>query len=589
MKQIFCTLSLCLLFAAGVFSKPITEETALKAAVSVLNAHSEFRSASSDFTLVYTSPAGKYYVFNRGGNGFVIISADDAYEPVIAYSTTGNFDMDNHSPAFLWWMENVENQITEAAAANAPADEIKTAWKNLLNGGETALRAAQATTVGPLLATTWNQNSPYNNLCPVISGNNRYPTGCVATAMAQIMNYHKWPTTGQGSMAAYITKTNKISIPAIDFSQTTFQWSKMLNSYTSSSSDDSKNAVATLMYNCAVSVMMDFTAGGSASNNIDAGLSMVKYFGYDASLQVYFADDYKFSDWEAIVQQEINASRPVLFGGSSSTGGHSFVCDGYNNQYHINWGWGGVDDGWFALNSMKGYNSDNYIIAGIKKNAGGTAQPNMLVIKQLPLSCVASNDGKSLTVGSSFANIGLGTFNGTVAIILSGINNDNVLAYTAASGTIDGLTLDGEQVSYSYAPLEGVSINIPTTLANGDYRVRPAYKLTGASSYTFMKGQPGVIVQWNVTVQNGKVVNVLNGINSVEASVPALQVRYSGKNVILDGLDANERISLYDINGRMLQTLDSQGESAIISIDGMRAGVYIIATDKGKSAKFVAR
>jgi hypothetical protein len=209
------------------------------------------------------------------------------------------------------------------------------------------------TNAEPLLKTKWNQDAPYWDLCPM-DGSHRSYTGCVATAMAQIMNYYKHPTTRTSEIPAYTTRTNKFSIPTI-IGTTDYNWENMLNSYSSSSTDLQKNAVATLMYHCGVSLEMDYTsyASGAYSSNVVRALRT--YFGYKQSISHRIRNDYDDTSWHTILRTELDAGRPVYYSGYDENFGHAFVCDGYkknNNYFHFNWGWGGLCDGWFLTSLL---------------------------------------------------------------------------------------------------------------------------------------------------------------------------------------------------------------------------------------------
>ena len=186
----------------------------------------------------------------------------------------------------------------------------------------------------------WNQDSPYNNLCPIIniSTSKRAVTGCVATGMAQVMKYYQWPVTGTGSNS-YTTSTKHIPL-SLNFSQTTFDWANMTETYNGSSSAAQKNAVATLMYNCGVSVNMDYAESSGAASTASAK-ALVNKFGYNPNIQHIDRRYYTRDEWKSIIKDELSAARPVLYGGDDGTSGHFFVCDGYDNNdfFHFNWGW----------------------------------------------------------------------------------------------------------------------------------------------------------------------------------------------------------------------------------------------------------
>jgi Peptidase C10 family. len=320
-----------------------------------------------------------YYVFNVNeaqGSGFVIVAGDDAVKAVLGYSDSGNYDENNVPTNFAYWMDFLGEQI-------AYAQEQELAYSGQYSGqydhdyGQPNGWVA----VSPLIQTQWNQSAPYNNKTPVHSGQQTV-TGCVATAMAQIMKYWNHPMKGTGSSTAYTTTTNSISVPSVNFAATTYDWSNMLDKYSSTATTPQNDAVATLMYHAGVSVQMDY-GQSSGAQNARIAPALRDNFGYDNSIQQLFRSNYSNTAWDAMLEAEIDAGRPVYYAGSNANEGHAFILDGYDNtdKFHFNWGWGGKYDGYFvttALNPGTGgigagagtYNLNQTIIINIKpKNA----------------------------------------------------------------------------------------------------------------------------------------------------------------------------------------------------------------------------
>ena len=305
--------------------------------------------------------------------GWVLVAADDAVQPILGYADKGTFDTSADMPENLkWWLSMYNHQIKRAVATGQVATaEVINQWDELRSGARKA--KAATVVVGPLLTTKWNQGSPYNNLCPTYSGSNRSATGCVATAMAQVMNFWEWPNQGQGSRNG------------INFANTTYDWANMLDNYGYNNAQTAQDAVATLMYHCGRSVDMSYGASSGAytirfpSNSTSyacAQNALWNYFKYNAdSIKGYYRNGYTSqgysswtdNNWIAMLKQELNKQRPIMYAGSGDGGGHSFVCDGYrdDNYFHFNWGWGGSYDGYFTVNNLApggggiGSNNDN--------------------------------------------------------------------------------------------------------------------------------------------------------------------------------------------------------------------------------------
>ena len=321
-------------------------------------------SAAPAFKLAYESKttdksASCFYVLSHpSAGGYIIMSADDRLPEVLGYSDNGEFDINQIPDNMKWWLSEYERQI-EQVLTSANGDAVST--------DETAHRAGW-TAIEPLVKTKWNQRIPYYNLCPTINGQSCL-TGCTATAMAQIMNYHQWPVTGRGSHS-YEWNGQTLSM---DFSKVTFDWANMKEEYWRGQgySPEEGNAVATLMYACGISIDMNYDLEGSGAYPYSVFEALYDYFDYDADYLERNA--VKLPDWESLIYNELVNKRPVLYCGSSygGLGLHAMVCDGYSSDglFHINWGWGGSEDGYFLLNILdpfEGEKTDNQsIVYGI--------------------------------------------------------------------------------------------------------------------------------------------------------------------------------------------------------------------------------
>ena len=338
----------------------------------------------------------QYYVFSINENkdsGFVIVAGDDAVKPVLGYSDNGNYDENNLPPNFAYWMEYLEQQIAWAQEQGLEQSEaVQQEWN----------------AVSPLIQTKWNQTAPYNNMLPDVSGK-RSVTGCVATAMAQIMKYYNYPAQIIKSIPSYTTTTNKIIIPSINVGATIYDWQNMQDKYSGGSANTPQNdAVATLMFHVGASVRMDYNPSGSGASATNAVAALRDYFGYDKSIKQEQRSKYKDADWEKILVGQIDLGMPVFYDGYNGTNGHAFVLDGYDNagRFHFNWGWGGSYDGYFvttALNPGTGgtgagsgtYNERQGIIINIKP-ANVDAPP--IIIKHPSNKTVKSGETAQFTV-----------------------------------------------------------------------------------------------------------------------------------------------------------------------------------------------
>lgn len=297
----------------------------------------------------------EYYVFNNPDGGWVVIAADDRVTPVLGYSDKGKFRVDDMPDNVSWWMDGVAKVIDIVRDMDiAASDEVKKAWNRVQDG--LLATAGNSRTIPSAL---WDQTEPYNDLCPVVAGENqRSVTGCVATAMAIIMRFNNWPAQGTGVKMGYKTASTDTYIPSNPIGNHTYDWNNMpltdAKKAESGWTQAQKRQVAQLMYDCGVSVDMDYTyAAGSSASSDYISYALTTYFSYsDKAMQVMRAS-YTEDEWLSIIRNEIDAGRLVLYCGNGDMGGHAFVCDGYKTdekKLSINWGWGGDFNGFFALN-----------------------------------------------------------------------------------------------------------------------------------------------------------------------------------------------------------------------------------------------
>ena len=347
-----------------------------------------------------------FYIFAPvKGKGFVIVAADDRVRPVLAYSFHNNAMRDSMAPGLDWWLNGWQQQVDELRKEKG--GERNEEWQQLLAGNGIP---RSLTAVAPMITTQWDQEAPYNDSCPtrIESGSNvRALTGCVATAMAQVMKYWNYPVHGTGihtyNSVSFFGYGYTFGEQTANFGATVYDWDNMPNSLTTASPDVQKAAVATLMYHCGVACDMYYGSafnGGSGSTLINipnlrqgnALNGMIKYFGYSSSATGMERIKYDDNSWTALVRGELDASRPIIYGSVPQySSGHCFVCDGYDdeNRYHFNWGWSGDGDGFFTLNSLTpnigpysyDFTSGQQMLVGIQPHTG---EDSLCIIRQFP-------------------------------------------------------------------------------------------------------------------------------------------------------------------------------------------------------------
>jgi hypothetical protein len=364
------------LATGALCAKPVTPNTAKKVAQNFYAQNSKIKVNEVALAYIQTSPTGSplYYAFNINNNdGFVIVTADDAASPVIGYSTKNSFVQPEAYTTIAYWLTTRAKEVTTIQALQAlPTAGVALDWQKYItnnpNINNKRLSSQQNSTlsfadsIAPLVQSTWNQSPFYNAMCPGGTGANQAVTGCVATAMAQIMRYWNYPTTGTGS-SSYCDCTaqgysDNYGTLSANYGATTYNWANMPLNIGSSNAD-----VALLNFHCGVSVDMDYDPAGSgayvitAENPICAQNSYVTYFKYDpTTIKGLVRSNYTDTAWTNLLKNDLNIGRPIQYAGDDPVqgDGHTWVCDGYdqNDFFHMNWGWGGDDNGYFLINNL---------------------------------------------------------------------------------------------------------------------------------------------------------------------------------------------------------------------------------------------
>ncbi len=456
-----------LLFACAsgmAHADEVSVDNAKQLAADFFSASSLDRLASADaLDLAYTCGTAShplYYVFNaHEGQGYIIISADDCTTPVLGYSLEGRYDAGSMPPAMNWMMHGLESEIKAAPGLQNPV--------SMTERRRMARRAAQSNERILLETPQWRQEAPFNKHIP---GNAL--TGCVGTAMAMIMKYHEFPERGTGSFNA------------VNF-DVAYDWANMrMDSYRSGYSEAEAEAVSTLIYHAAASIGTQFGYSGSSAYEVKVPAALVNYFGYDPGVSYKKRSETPTqAEFDRLVENEIRASRPVLYCGQDVTAGHAFVVDGYDplsGMIHVNWGWGGADGnnngGWYASTALNptvsqshSFNNLTTIIYNIKPGDGSNSAWSPLHItadgRQPGMSSDLEGD---LTVGKEFTvrvgnikNLSYDRFSGKFAVALF----DATGAFKCTFSKIDGMTLDGmalypfSTVAYSCSLPAGTSVD----------------------------------------------------------------------------------------------------------------------------------
>lgn len=459
---------------------------------------------NNDSGMKYHSTIGNLYIFTSG-NGYMILPDDDRAPPLLGYSDSDTpFTVDN--PELNYWLECYNREI----------DYIK-ACGNEENVSPLPAPKERAA-IRPLLLTEWNQESPYNLLCPKVDGHETV-TGCVATAMAQVMKYHNFPDRGKGTHS-YYWEPGKTEL-TFDYDNTPFRWDLMTDRYDSKSTEESKEAVARLMLGCGISVDMHYEPGGSGAATTRMGEALIDIFGYSPSLWMPNRAFYGYEEWEDMIYADLALGLPVLYSGAGTAGGHQFVCDGYSadGYFHFNWGWGGLSNGYFLLTALNpddlgvgggagGFNTSQVASLGVRPARSGD-KPVYVMYNTKGFS----TDAKEVKAGDDLVCSGE-YFNYSLATLPDGSKLGMKISSTTGE---DVRYIDGPGVSglHLYDGRIDDRIKFPE-LPDGTYRITPALYADGKWSDVRMPvGYPSVVV-----------AKVQNNIASLESqSVASISIK----------------------------------------------------------------
>ena len=394
MKKIFIriiVLTVVVMMANGAKAQQLTEQQAKERAMRYLDTHEKEIVSRSKGLARAGNPSDKerltsakveaksIYAFNCDGGGYVIASADSRALPVLGYSDTGSIEWERMPENMRVWLKLYDEAIATLGNRQDFKDGDITDPASH-SGTLRQTRTIERAPIEPLIKTNWYQIVPYYNECPLYDGadsslaGKRCMTGCTPTATAQVMNYYQWPKAITDSLPGYDIETtykDEKKVWHIDaLPPVTFAWEDMLDCYLEPrdgswqpkeilGTEAQQQAVATLMRYCGQAMKTTYSPAGSATSTDAQYAALVKDFGYTAATQINFRTLYTIDEWEDIIYGELAASRPVLYNGYSESEGHSFICDGYDGDglFHINWGWGGKDDGYFSLSVLNPHNN----------------------------------------------------------------------------------------------------------------------------------------------------------------------------------------------------------------------------------------
>ena len=358
MKKTLSIMLMLALFVGQLIASPVDVNTAQKLGLKYVQGNASKQVASLDLAYTQTTESGAnaLYVFNFDG-GYIIVAADDVAQPILAYGEEGNFDANNIAEGLAYYLRHYARQIEYAVNNNMTASpEIAEQWEQIKSNGVIKGERGTRGNVDPLISTNWNQDNPYNLLCPTGQGGpaGHAYAGCVATAMSMVMKHWNWPDHGQGS---HSYTPSGYPTQSADFENTYYEWNNMPNTCNNSN----YQAVALLMYHCGVAVNMMYGPSGSGAYSADVPDALINYFRYTDHVYRLERDQYSKFEWEEMLIANLREGFPLYYSGSDTDGGHAFVCCGYresDRKFYFNWGWSGFNNNYFAIDALNTYSGN---------------------------------------------------------------------------------------------------------------------------------------------------------------------------------------------------------------------------------------
>ncbi len=495
-RKLFATISICFMAVTTSLAGHRTEREMLSVAQRQLASHAMTRGMQSEYTAVERLlDSNQYCIYGKQDAGFVVISRNDNFPAVMAYSTT-IFNADNIPCGMKWWLEAVDKIMQQDAPRT--------------NKSQVA-----HSVVDPLVTTEWGQGDPYNFLTPEENGQHT-PTGCMATAMSQMMKFYNYPVQGRGHGYYTLADNTAMHIP-VDITST-YAWGEMQDVYRYKKvTDEERLPVAQLMSDAGIATYMNYGASGSGAYPLDATRGFVDNFSYNADAircydHKFFSDD----EWFSLLYNELSSGNPILYCGTDQgQGGHAFVIDGIDADglVHVNWGWDGECNGFYNISDLspvdeRGNNQGHFIseqsmVFGLRARVEKEADEHMESIWCSP------NESYSVTGGKKRISIDLPvTYNyhflqytGTLYLVLE--NVEDALAEKQAFAI-------GQSNSYStYYGFSTSQMFLTTKLQAGNYLAYVASKAEFDLDYQPIRCLGGPICYNVVTDADGN--NVVSG------------------------------------------------------------------------------
>ena len=562
-------IAVCAALAGGNASaRPVTEAAARSIAASFMASRAipatslRIAHKAPRLNAPATNADAAYYTFNAPHGGFVIVAGDDRVPAVLGYSDKNTFDPQD--------MPEAMQRLLEGYAAQIDA---------LDHGAKPAPHYVNGNAIAPLVTAQWDQDAPYNLLFPTLSNGRAAYVGCVATAMAQVLYYWKWPARTTMPIPAFTSEGESIYMPQLPV--ISFDWDKMQDTYQIDDTGDAALAASQLSLYCAQSVDMNFTPTGSGAFSFVIPVALSTYFNYKKDAKYIQRDVYSTLDWEEILYQELSAGRPVLYSGSKNMSGHEFVCDGYdgNGMFHINWGWNGVSNGYFLLNVLDpdtqgigsaagsyGYIEQQGMVIGIEP---GTGTPGGLEVTT-----------DRVEVNSYTATRATSTYNFSISQITRFVNRmPQPISFDYGWGVYDTSGRLLQKLNTSYVTAMGINyiISADQTLlfgngrSSGVFRIKPIYTERNTNNWRPCVGAD--INYIKMSIQGNRCVVICEGSGGTSS--------YQVNDITVTG-NMHPRRPVY-IKLNVTNTGDSRNDLIYMFANGRFVSEAFVDMEKGMS------
>lgn len=611
----------------SIFAEVVKLDKAKKAAKNAYAERTGINQSKIVFSEIHTVANEKgepyYYIFNLDNNhGFIIISAEDKIVPVLGYSETGYYDINNENPSLAWWMGEYRNAIEFTRNKNIKeSNEAENQWLKYTQDFSEFVFSEKTKGVDPLLGNMpWDQGSGWNAYCPEdpAGPSGHVYAGCVATATSMVMKYYNYPIHGTGANSYYLYPYGTISA---NFGTATYDFPLM-------SKTQATDEAAYLMFHVGVSVNMGYSPNGSGAYTSDVPYSLENYFGYNTSAS-YKMRQYYTSQWPSMLETNLDNDIPLVYSGHSTSGGHAWVCDGYNDnsEYHMNWGWSGSQNGYFTIADMNGYTSNQAAIFDIKlpndvsfpsvTNLSTNVDFNDVTLSwdsPSPKDNKATLDGLKIfrdgddisglidPTTTSYIDTTLGTTSYSYNVVAyysspDGFSADNYISATVSASY--NLHFDLSQQSGN--PIPGASITVetqplPTTKTtddNGETSFENIYEVGWMNYEIEVDGYPEIISD-SVYLSEPDVYVDLTldyvGINknSIHADYKVYPNPVNDQLTVKSPVNGTSGINIMDVTGKNVIEFNTSEKEFSINVSELSQGMYFLRI-KNQKGNFVKK